>query len=327
MAVLLRITDFVPSTLIKSQEMDDELNQLVNILSGVSTNKDMLIKFSDAANPALRVDQLGAGQILQLLQNGAIKTAFDNSGYLYIGAGVTDAAPVNGIVNGTGGSGSNIAGAALDLAGGKGTGNADQGRVAVRFPLRAASGSTLQSLSTNRFPVNVNMYTNTTGATSLANSTAETSVFNGAGASLGATLTIQGGQSSPGTRYKGVIIAGYAATAGPTGRVKVKLGATTLADTGAVVIPNSGSGVIKIEFDIRVVTVGASGTCSIDSLRVDVSPASTGIGAVTSIFGVTNPIATVDFTANQAIDVTFQWGTANVSNVYNMVDAVIDIVR
>src|SRR5262245_40054794 len=162
MSLLFRVTDFVPSTLIKSQEMDDELNQLVNLLSGVSTTKDTLLKFSDGSNPVLRVDQLGAGVIQQWLQNGAIKTVVDNSGFLYIGRGVTDAAPTTGIINGTGGSGSNIAGGNLDLVGGKGTGNAEPGYVAVRYPLRGASGSTLQSLSTDRFPVSTVLFTNTT---------------------------------------------------------------------------------------------------------------------------------------------------------------------
>lgn len=82
MAVLVRITDFVPSTLIKSQEMDDELNQLVNLLSGVSTSKDTLLKFSDGSNPVLRVDQLGAGVIQQWLQNGSVKAIMKGSGFM-----------------------------------------------------------------------------------------------------------------------------------------------------------------------------------------------------------------------------------------------------
>jgi hypothetical protein len=80
MAVLTRITDFVPNTLIKSQEVDDELNQLVKLLSGVSTDKDALLKFSDGTNPVLRVDQLGAGVIQQWLQNGSVKSRINNNG-------------------------------------------------------------------------------------------------------------------------------------------------------------------------------------------------------------------------------------------------------
>jgi len=86
MSLLVRVTDFVPSTLIKSQEMDDELNQLVNLLSGVSTTKDTLLKFSDGTNPVLRVDQLGAGKIQQWLQNGSEKARIDNDGSATIAA-------------------------------------------------------------------------------------------------------------------------------------------------------------------------------------------------------------------------------------------------
>ena len=84
MAVLVRITDFIPNTLIESQEMDDELNQLVNILSGVSTNKDALIKYSHATDPVLRVDQLGAGAIQRWLQNGTERAKIGNDGALTI---------------------------------------------------------------------------------------------------------------------------------------------------------------------------------------------------------------------------------------------------
>jgi hypothetical protein len=92
MAVITRITDFIPNTLIKSQEVDDEFNQLVNLLSGVSTNKDALLKFSDGSNPVLRVDQLGAGVIQQWLQNGTVKSRINNNGSLESIAGPVIAA-------------------------------------------------------------------------------------------------------------------------------------------------------------------------------------------------------------------------------------------
>jgi hypothetical protein len=88
MAVLTRITDFIPSTLIESQEVDDEFNQLVNLLSGVSTNKDTLLKFSDGTNPVLRVDQLGAGLIQQWLNNGTSRASLSALGKLLLPAGI-----------------------------------------------------------------------------------------------------------------------------------------------------------------------------------------------------------------------------------------------
>lgn len=82
MAVLVRITDFIPNTLIQSQQVDDEFNQLVNILSGVSTSKNVLIKFSDATIPPLTLDQTGAGLIQSWKQNGVEVASVSNSGSL-----------------------------------------------------------------------------------------------------------------------------------------------------------------------------------------------------------------------------------------------------
>lgn len=92
MAVIQRITDFIPNTLIVSQEVDDEFNQLVNLLSGVSTNKDTLLKYSHATDPVLRVDQLGAGVVQQWLQNGTVKSRINNNGSLESIAGPVIAA-------------------------------------------------------------------------------------------------------------------------------------------------------------------------------------------------------------------------------------------
>lgn len=84
MALLTRTTpDFIPNTLIESQQVDNELNQLVNALSGVSTNKDILLKYSHATDPVLRVDQLGAGVIQQWLQNSVEKARILNDGSLF----------------------------------------------------------------------------------------------------------------------------------------------------------------------------------------------------------------------------------------------------
>lgn len=85
MALLARLNDFAPSTVIVSQQVDDEFNQLVNILNGTSTNKDALVKFNDATNPVLRVDQIGAGTIQHWLQNGTEKARMANNGQLAIG--------------------------------------------------------------------------------------------------------------------------------------------------------------------------------------------------------------------------------------------------
>src|SRR5688572_8413551 len=66
--------------------------------------------------------------------------------------------PEDGLISRPDASGTNIAGADLDFAGGPGTGNATPGTLAVRYPLVGASGSVVQTLSLGRFPLAVNMF-------------------------------------------------------------------------------------------------------------------------------------------------------------------------
>lgn len=80
MAGIQRITDFIPNTLIVSQEVDDEFNQLVNLLSGVSDDNDAILRYTHATDPVLKVDQLGAGDIQEWLQNGTAKARIANDG-------------------------------------------------------------------------------------------------------------------------------------------------------------------------------------------------------------------------------------------------------
>lgn len=72
----------------------------------------------------------------------------------YIGGGVTAASPTSMAINATGGSGSNVAGGSMTIAGGKGTGSAAGGAVIFKTSDAGASGSTLQSLTEKcRVPV------------------------------------------------------------------------------------------------------------------------------------------------------------------------------
>ena len=80
-----------------------------------------------------------ANQLVVGSTNGPI-----NEGYF--GRGVVAVAPSTFSLNATGGSGSNIAGANLVLAGGKGTGSALGGDIVFQMTIPAASSSTLNSL-------------------------------------------------------------------------------------------------------------------------------------------------------------------------------------
>lgn len=65
-----------------------ELNNIINALSGVSTDKDILLKYNHATDPVLRVDQLGAGIIQRWLQNGTERASLSGLGKLLLPAGI-----------------------------------------------------------------------------------------------------------------------------------------------------------------------------------------------------------------------------------------------
>lgn len=67
---------------------------------------------------------------------------------VFFGEGIVDATPTAYTINGTGGSGTDIAGADIQIAGGKGTGDAAGGDILLQTADAGASGATLQSLTT-----------------------------------------------------------------------------------------------------------------------------------------------------------------------------------
>jgi len=67
---------------------------------------------------------------------------------VFFGGGVTAASPASVVYNATGGSGTDIAGATLTLAGGKGTGTGLPGNLIFQTSTVLTTGTTLQSLAT-----------------------------------------------------------------------------------------------------------------------------------------------------------------------------------
>jgi hypothetical protein len=67
---------------------------------------------------------------------------------LYLGSGVTDANPQSARIHATGGSGTNIQGASLSIAGGVGTGDGNGGNINFQIAAPSGSGSGANTLST-----------------------------------------------------------------------------------------------------------------------------------------------------------------------------------
>ena len=231
--------------------------------------------------------------------------------------------PILGVQDATG---TNTAGVNFDLNAGKGTGNAVPGQVAIRYPLRTSSGSSLQALSTERFPVSTSLYTNTSNGTSVSNTTTETSLFTGATASSGATRTIEAGSAAAGTVYHLILDAPYTTTGTPTLRIKIKLGSNIVGDTTAFnATTGTANGRSFVEAYIFVDSVGSSGSARTEMFG-NLFPAASGT-ATPAFFAGSVGAVTVDFTASQTVDVTVQWGTASASNTITMQRASIERIR
>ncbi len=102
-------------------------------VSGGATSYSIALGYSATTNASNQMVVGGSGGVIN---------------DVYFGNGVTSSSPTSPTINASGGSGNNIAGGNLTLAGGKGTGNAAGGDIIFQTSDAGVSGSTLQSLTT-----------------------------------------------------------------------------------------------------------------------------------------------------------------------------------
>jgi len=153
---------------------------------------------------------------------------------VYIGQGVTDAAPDALVtLQATGGSGTNIAASALRIAAGKGTGNSATSILYLATSDPGSTGSTLQTLvdrvAIGGSSTSMGMY--------LGNPDAD-----GIVAAPVATVTVAATSSNSGTAASAFVVqAGNNFSTGNAGAMTVKAGSTTGAGTGADLILEAGN--------------------------------------------------------------------------------------
>lgn len=142
----------------------------------------------------------------------------------------------------------------------------------------------------------------------IANTTTETTLI---GTGVG-TVTLPANFFTVGKtirfRFRGII----SDTGTPTVQIKIKLGATTIADSGtvALILSTLSNDYFEVEGGLTCRTTGATGTVISSGVMLydKNANASNAIGIINT--GTT----TIDTTASQAFDVTFDWGTASASN-------------
>lgn len=67
---------------IYGNNIDDELNQIINMLNGTSTNRRAFIQFSSASQAPLKLNQQGAGDLFVCQKNGVDAFRITNAGQL-----------------------------------------------------------------------------------------------------------------------------------------------------------------------------------------------------------------------------------------------------
>lgn len=232
---------------------------------------------------------------------------------IYSNKGITSASATAYTINGTGGSGSNNAGANILLAGGLGTGTAAAGYVGAKFPLLGTTGSTLQTMSTLVSYYSGVIYRSVADATVTA-STSTTGTLIGAQTSAEpqGTLTLDANLMRVGKSFR-IKAYGYMTTsvAGPTLKIDVKLGSVVIATIGASA-PLSGvtAGSWNIDTTFTCRSTGASGTVQGDGVMDQINPTS----FVPQNYGMYKAVTTVDFTASNVIDLFATWSANTVGN-------------
>jgi hypothetical protein len=86
MATLARLYDFTPGSVIRSSEVDDEFNQIINLLNGTTTSVQAFLQLSDPTLATLKVNQSvtgAAASVLSLLAGGVEKVKVDGLGRIH----------------------------------------------------------------------------------------------------------------------------------------------------------------------------------------------------------------------------------------------------
>ncbi len=245
---------------------------------------------------------------------GSTSSAINN---VFFGKGYTNVAATAYTINGTGGSGSDNAGANILLAGGKGTGLANSGYVGQTYPLKTTTGSTLQTMSTLTNWHGGFIYVTTADLT-LTGSTATTGTLIGAqtNALPQGTLTLDANLLRIASTVRITATGRITQSAsGPTLAIAAKLGATTVA-TGTIPANAGGiaNGAVRVECTLVCRTLGASGTVQGDgTIWVN-----TTAGTLNDVVTMYQAATTIDTTASQAIDLFGTWSANTAGNAVSI---------
>jgi hypothetical protein len=157
--------------------------------------------------------------------------------------------------------------------------------------------------------LNQGLFAQTANSTPITNTTVETSLINGGVGSL----SVPANSFKVGDSFR-VVIAGVLNVGNnQTIRIKVKDGASILADSGAKTISNITADIFSFNVDFTIRTLGGPGVATIVTLGTfHYTKTSNGVTEGFAFNNINN--TTFNTTIANTLDITVQWGAANVAN-------------
>jgi hypothetical protein len=164
-------------------------------------------------------------------------------------------------------------------------------------------------LSANPYTITGGLFAQTANSTPITNTAVETSLINGGVGSL----SVPANFFKVGDSFRAIIAGVLNVANNQTIRIIVKDGTSILADSGAKAITNITNNVFSLNVDFTVRALGVPGVASIVTLGTfHYTKTSNGVTEGFAFNQINN--TTFNTTIANALDITVQWGAANIGN-------------
>jgi hypothetical protein len=158
-------------------------------------------------------------------------------------------------------------------------------------------------------PLNYGLFSQTTTSTPITNTLVETSlVSSGVG-----TLTVPANGFKVGDSFNAKLIGHLSCNSSATIRLRIKTGTIVLADTGVIALDTATNKHWEMNISFTVRTLGATSVASIVSGGMFSYIKNAGTNFEGLDFSIINN-TTFDTTINNTLNITAEWGVANVAN-------------
>lgn len=170
-------------------------------------------------------------------------------------------------------------------------------------------GTLIDTRRVNPFTTTGGLFAQTAASTPVVNTTTETTILNGG---VG-VVSVPANGFQVGDSFHAMLSGILSANNNDTIRIRVKSGGTVLGDSGLITLPSITNKFFDIKIDFTVRQIGGPGASSIATsgqftYSKDASNSFEGV----DFLSINN--TTFDTTVGNTLDITVEWGTADLSN-------------